>query len=145
MKVRPSFLRKRSWEPYVSICPILRLASALLALAPFIQQTVCDTCPANIPLSLELCPGKLFGTKTSTDWVRETSPCVVFLIPTALGLDSTAPHLQRCLLAKLQLDARQVLGVNNGQAKGQMAPTISVGVGNGTRFQKPGSGPIYKP
>ena len=70
---------------------------------------------------------------------------MLFLIPIALGLDSTAPHPQRCLLAKPQLDARQASGVNSGQAKGQMVPIISVGVGNGTGFQKPGSGPVYKP
>lgn len=83
--------------------------------------------------SLELCPGQLFGTKTSTGWALR-SLCA--LSHTALGLDPPPPpHTPRDpLLSKLQLEARQALGMNGGQAQGlqgQMQPIRSVGGKNG--------------
>lgn len=42
---------------------------------------------------------------------------MVLLTPAALGLDGTACTPQKCPLAQLQLDTRQALGMNGGQAK----------------------------
>lgn len=75
VRMSQSFIPKeRQLGTLCIYCPVLSLASGLLALAPFSQPTFFGACPANLPLSLEVCPGKLFGTKTSTDWVWGTFP-----------------------------------------------------------------------
>lgn len=67
-----------------------------------------------------------------------TFPDMVFLTLAALGLDSTAPHSKRRLLAKLQLDARQALEMFGGQARtalGQTEPGSPAAVRDSTSFR----------